>query len=819
MGIEKTESDYLKQIENANDELSKYQEERNIAWDNYKKALADNDGAFAGKTADDWLSQYYELDTQVNNTKKDIVELNNSIVNLPLDTISKEIESITSLKEKFDSILSINEVEGITQSLNEYTQQMAYINEEINKYRSQRYLQQEYYNLAKNDSNGVYGGKTADEWLNEINQTDTTINNLTVDVNKLNNEVINMPFDQIEKTLNVLESIKSNFESILSINEAMGISTTKNDYIQQISNAEKEMEQYKQERDLAWKNYQNALTDENGVYGGKSSDEWLSAFYEYDTQVNNTKKDIVELNNSIAQMPYDTIEKAIDKLDSFASYNESEFDLKQKLGLDLTEGDYLGKMKDNTDKIKEYSTKQQQAYADYLTALADPNKVYGGKTADEYLKMYYEAGSQINNLKADNEELKDSLRDDVYWRTFERAHDSAQRFADILSGVSNLIDDDMMFNSDGELTDFGVTRIANITSQYETARKEVQNYSEDIKNLNDLYSAGYYTQDEYNSKLAELQKSMLDSASNMKSYIDDIKNTYKDMEQSEMDNLFKLIDLRNEALSAKKSYYDFDKTIKSKNKDIQAIQAQISALEGINTAEAKAKRAALQADLQEKQDDLNDTIQEHMFELSQTSLDELKNTLQDAFDDRWEDISSNLGEIVKLMATANELTESSTATIEATMNSLLSYYGINPVSTGIRGYASGTRSVDKNKIAWTSENGQEMIIRASDGAILTPLKQGDIIPNANLSANLFEWGKINPQNLLQDLTQNMNIPVPENNTGDVTISNHYDSLLNVEGNVDKNALPELKEILKQSYEYTTKEIARDARKVGLKVRK
>ena len=65
----------------------------------------------------------------------------------------------------------------------------------------------------------------------------------------------------------------------------------------------------------------------------------------------------------------------------------------------------------------------------------------------------------------------------------------------------------------------------------------------------------------------------------------------------------------------------------------------------------------------------------------------------------------------------------------------------------------------------------------------------------------------------------MNIPVPENNTGDVTISNHYDSLLNVEGNVDKNALPELKEILKQSYEYTTKEIARDARKVGLKVRK
>ena len=79
----------------------------------------------------------------------------------------------------------------------------------------------------------------------------------------------------------------------------------------------------------------------------------------------------------------------------------------------------------------------------------------------------------------------------------------------------------------------------------------------------------------------------------------------------------KLIDARNEALSAKKSYYDYDKTIRGKTKDIQSLEAQIAALEGVEGAEGAAKRAKLNAQLKESQDDLNDTINQHMIELSQ----------------------------------------------------------------------------------------------------------------------------------------------------------------------------------------------------------
>ena len=58
--------------------------------------------------------------------------------------------------------------------------------------------------------------------------------------------------------------------------------------------------------------------------------------------------------------------------------------------------------------------------------------------------------------------------------------EAAQRFHNVLSGLSDLIDDGMYFNDDGDLTEYGVAQVANFVSEYENARKEVQNYRADI---------------------------------------------------------------------------------------------------------------------------------------------------------------------------------------------------------------------------------------------------------------------------------------------------------------------------------------------------
>lgn len=632
-----------------------------------------------------------------------------------------------------------------------------------------------------------------------------------VEQEEWNNAIAEIPYSNLEKILSLLDAIKSNYESVLSISEAKGLSETEGQYLQEIANANAQVAKYTELRTQAWNDYQKALADSDGVYGGKTADEWLEAYYDYDTSINNLTTDVVELNNSIANLPYESIQKVLDLLESVQSFDSSSVDLKSAMGLDLSEADYTKQIQDNNDQIEQYSKQRLQAYSDYLKALSNPEGVYGGKTANEWLAEYNEFGTTINNLKEDNEKLKDSLRDDVYWRTFERAHDAAQRFHNVLSGLSDLIDDDMYFNDDGDLTEYGVAQVANLVSEYENARKEVQNYQADIANLNKLYSEGYYTQEEYVDKLNELQVGLLDSASSMKQFTDSIVDMYKNMAQSELDALMDLIDARNDALSAKKAYYDYDKTIKDRTKDIQTLEAEIAALQGVETAEAKAKRAMYEAQLAESKEELDNTIQEHIFDLSQDALNELKNTLQDAFDDKWENINSNLTELTSLMAAANQLTASSAGTIVSTMNKLLGHYGIDPVSSGISAaYASGTRRVPKELTALTNEKGNEILVTKK--GMITPLEQGDGVVPSYLTNRLYDLalnGVPTPNTTVPEI--NISMKQPDANKTEIHIDK-IENTVEVEGNADASTVKQLKElsddIVEKSYKYTSEKIYR-----------
>lgn len=634
-----------------------------------------------------------------------------------------------------------------------------------------------------------------------------------------NNAIAELPYNAIEKALELLDAIKSNYESLLSINLAKGISKTQNEYLTQIANINSEIARYTEERAQAWKDYQTALASADGVYGGKTADEWLTQYYSIDTTINGLTADIVDLNNAIAQLPYDTIQKALDLLDSVSAYDDSVNKLKQALGMDLSENDYLNQIANNNDQISQYEKERSQAFSDYLKAVADSNKVYGGKTADEWLTEYNQYGTEINNIKVENEALKDSLRDDVYWRAFEKAHKEAQEFANVLSGISDLIDSDMYFDKDGNMTQYGVAQIATLVSEYETARKEVQNYQNDIENLNSLFAQGYYTQDEYTDKMNELQVALLNSASSMKSFSDSIVDMYKETAKAELDSLMDLIDARNDALSAKKSYYDYDRTIKDRTKDIQTLEAEIAALEGVETAQAKAKRATYEAQLAEAKQDLDDTINEHIFELSQDALSELKNTLQDAFDDKWDNISANLDEISSLMAAANSITSTAAGTITNTLNQLLQHYGINPVSSGISAaYAKGTKYVPHDMTALTNENGNEIIVTKQ--GMITPLEQGDGVLPSYLTQRLYNMAEngemLLPQPRIADIK--VNVPTSDSDNVNNPVYN-IDMPVTIEGNADKETIRALKdavqkEFLQKSYEYTSDKIYKGYLKSG-----
>ena len=163
----------------------------------------------------------------------------------------------------------------------------------------------------------------------------------------------------------------------------------------------------------------------------------------------------------------------------------------------------------------------------------------------------------------------------------------------------------------------------------------------------------------------------------------------------------------------------------------------------------------------------------------------------------------------------------------------------------ISGYAKGTPGVDRDQIAIVDEEGRELQIPNGKGGRITKLEKGTgVIPHTAteklmaLSEQLDNNGNmvINGRTIeeyVNDMANMQSIAVPDfsdvtasvvsqlegKGMGNVMVENHYDSLLTVEGNVDKDALPGLEDILKRSYEYTSKQIVKELRKGGMQIRR
>lgn len=120
--------------------------------------------------------------------------------------------------------------------------------------------------------------------------------------------------------------------------------------------------------------------------------------------------------------------------------------------------------------------------------------------------------------------------------------------------------------------------------------------------------------------------------------------------------------------------------------------------------------------------------------------------------------------------------------------------------------ATGTRHAQKG-MTLTQEKGGE-IITTKDG-VLVPLKAGDGVIPANLTDKLFRMAMDYP-NIGQT------VALPEMKPAETNVTVNYGSLLTVNGNVDKEALPGLQDILKQAYQYTSKQLAIDAKKAGMR---
>lgn len=493
-----------------------------------------------------------------------------------------------------------------------------------------------------------------------------------------------------------------------------------------------------------------------------------------------------------------TVEAVSTKFDNAKTYYEALLSYQEQLSKYQEKNIDLAKTHGDYEKSTDYDVKISNTQAERAIKQNELNEltkqlndgVEAGtivENSQEWLDMQTkikEAQNAVADYDTQIEELKQSQIGVYYEEQFERAAEKVDRFRDKLDGLKSLISDDMKIDKNtGLLTESGALSITLDVDDINASTENLKTYIKERQQIINDYNAGKFGEDEYNQKLKDVDENIKSTTANIYSSRNSILELVKSQSQAEFDVLNKVIDKRKEALSAKKNYYDYDKTLKNKTKDIEVLERQIAALEGSTSAEDKARKAKLQEQLQSAKDDLNDTIVDHAYSMQTDSLDKLSTDLSEDLDTWINKISSNMEDMTNAINGAISNAGLSTASTINAISSILRHYGLSDSEisqsglTNITGYASGTDYVNKSGIYRVNEKGMESVFSKQYGT-LTFLNQGDKVFDANFTKSLLDNATIATQKNMPDYAGmakaiEKNIQNIQNLSGNTYVNNFY----------------------------------------------
>lgn len=495
---------------------------------------------------------------------------------------------------------------------------------------------------------------------------------------------------------------------------------------------------------------------------------------------------------------------------------------------DKTHGDYT--TSESFDKPINEINKAQRHQEEAAKKLQEQlNKAVKAGTikeySDEWLEMKAEivdAQTAVQDYENQMEQLKQEQILVQYEEMFDRAIEKAEKFKDKIEAINSLITEEMMYDYEtGHLTEFGALSIVLNAKQLDTSLTTLKDYVKKRQQIMDDFKADKFGEETYDKLMAENDASLQGALKDAQAYQQAIIGIIKDQAQAEQDALFKVIDARKDALKKKKKYYDYDKTIKNKAEEINLLKQQIAALDGVTDAQSRAEKARLEAELAEKQEDFDDTVRDHVYELQVDGLDDLKDQLSEDFEKWSHELSANLDKMSQAIADAVANVGGNTADALNSIAKILEQFGINAGDMGItqgdldvsKGESNQKSSVppidDSNIVRLNHVGGQIMI---TENGISTPMSVYDgMIPN-DITEMLINMSMENQRFPLSELK------MPEIKvTGGGNIYNTNNApMINVEvqGDLTKSTLPDLQTILKKANTYTQNEIRKNMKRFG-----
>lgn len=377
-------------------------------------------------------------------------------------------------------------------------------------------------------------------------------------------------------------------------------------------------------KDKAYQEMKKNLTDLN------------TSIVEADTHIQEAKAALEETRENLKQWQIDRWERAGDKQDASLSYKKNADDINYQ----LSANDYEERLK-TYDKIIRADEEKRQLLAEEIAA----NQANGGAWSNEEMQKKIE---EYDNLTASIIKSKEAMQQlaqeeiDFRFKPLDEAQNKLSNLVSELQTAQKLLGDtESFYNDDGAFSTNGLTNILLVQEQIDATKDKIANYREGLNKLDEMYKNGAIGPEYYKTKTDEMLKSLQQESATLADLKQNLLDMYTTQVTKENDLLQENIEKRKDALAAKEKYYDYDKTLKKKTKDINTLKAQIAALEGTSNAASKARLEKLRAELADAEDDMADTMHQHEVDMKNTGYENFSDEANKALDNTLDAVKKN----------------------------------------------------------------------------------------------------------------------------------------------------------------------------------
>ena len=653
------------------------------------------------------------------------------------------------------------------------------------------------------------------EWAKKVTDLNQQLEETKKTIADTHVEIQSMVKDEYDNRISLITSVNDRIQETIDLLDEEGKRSSAVMYEEMIKNSTKQLSQLQNKRAEMQKALDEAVS--LGPNGGveKYSTQWyemVNAINDVDSEINDCKVDLEGFQNSINQLHWDNFEKFIDAIDN--------------VGTEISNlGDLIDE-EDVVDEVGNWTNKGITAlglYAQEMERAKYRAEQYGKEI--EYLNKEYAAGKySVYEYNEKLQELRDAQWDSI--KSYESAKKAIvdlnkTRVEAVKDGIQKEIDS-LSELIDKKKEELSLQKDAN-DFQKEVAEKQ-KNIADIQKKLTvmsaDNSASTIAQKKKLQAELAQAQEELDElyynhSVEKQQEALDKTLEDYQDNKQNEMDALDE--SLKNEEQVIADSYA----TITANTESIAQTLSEIASEYGITLSDSVTKPwldgtnaiGTYQEKLDTSMSSFTQQLEslKNMFIDLQTQADSTGRSMIDAINSNKSKTESatytphkpskpstpskpskpsapSTGSSVTVKKSATNFSRDggngtrmqswvpgSTFTVYQVSGSEV-LIGRNGGYTGwvklsdIEGYSHGTKSVKKNQLAITDENGlEELVLHADSNGRLQFLSKGSSVIPSDITENLMKIGSLNPTDVLERNRPKVGAPHIINNNMEINM--------------------------------------------------